>query len=626
MRKNLVFLAAMTVLAACTIEPAEEPKTAFPVFQAYTDPDTKTTLDEESNVLWNEDDRVSVFAGTTDNLQYRATSGGETYTDLEIVGSGSASGKSMSKNIAIYPYDDVDSLVVIGTIYDINMTLPDVQKYQEGSCGNGAAPMVAISGTDDTKMSFKNLCGMIDIKLTGTAKVSKITFTGNDGELVCGAAEVDPNTTKIYMVGPEGKTVTLDCGEGVQLDPETPTSFYIVLPPKEFSLGFTAVVTDTEGKSMSLLSKLIRRTERNRIIHMAPVAYKGRYFNDAPANCYIVNSEGDYSFSPVKGNSTESVGTVASVEVLWESFGTSTAPTKGSLIDDASYWNGKIYFHATDKKGNAVIAAKDASGNILWSWHIWLTDKPAVQTYDTNAGAGKWMDRNLGATSAAPGDVEALGLMYQWGRKDPFPGAGGNASNSMAATTVKFPDAVASNSNTGTIAYTITHPTTFIMFTSEARTRKDWKYSKTDNLWSGNEKTIYDPCPAGYRLPAGGKGGPWSKALTGGTGDSFTIDSSKWDSTNHGIDFTVPKRKLGPESEAPIWYPAAGYLDMYTGTLVSVGTVGCYWSGTFGYTIGEYSSTNSYCLTLTNAPALPTVYPAEQDPRILGKSVRCMAE
>ena len=624
MKKNILFLAALLPFAACNIEQIEEPEAESPVFQAYMESETKTALDDQSRVLWSKDDMVSVFAGTTDNLQYKATSYGSTYTDLEAVGNGSTSGTSMLKNIAYYPYDESVSLsVVSNSIYVLYVTIPEVQTYQQGSCGNGAAPMVAFtSSTDEMKLPFKNLCGMVNINLIGTAKISKITFSGNNGELLCGAAQVIPDTPEILVVEKEGKTVTLDCGAGVQLDPETPTSFYIVLPPEEYPDGFTAVVTDTEGKSMSLLSKNNHRIERSKILNMQIVSYAGTDFIDDPANCYIVASEGDYSFSAVKGNSSESVGDVVSAEVLWESFGTGTAPSKGSLVSDVSYWNGRICFHATDKKGNALIAAKDASGNILWSWHIWLTDKPADQTYDTNAGAGVWMDRNLGATSATPGDVEALGLMYQWGRKDPFPGMAGTTSTTRAATSVKMPDSVASTSTTGTVAYTIAHPTTFISYTDDAGSRYDWKYSKDDTLWSGSEKTVYDPCPAGYRLPAGGKSGQWSKALTGGTGNYF--NTSNWDSTNHGIDFTQTGRKLGPESEGCIWYPAAGYLDEYESP-AGVGNTGRYWSGTSGNASGG-SSANSYGLAFTNTTATPRVDSADQELRIYGQSVRCMAE
>ena len=83
------------------------------------------------------------------------------------------------------------------------------------------------------------------------------------------------------------------------------------------------------------------------------------------ANCFIISKAGPYTFETVKGEGSESVGEVAAAEVLWESFGTDRYPSAGSLIKSVSYKDGEIIFKATDKKGNAVIAAKDADDNIL---------------------------------------------------------------------------------------------------------------------------------------------------------------------------------------------------------------------------------------------------------------------
>ena len=284
------------------------------------------------------------------------------------------------------------------------------------------------------------------------------------------------------------------------------------------------------------------------------------------ANSYIVSQKGSYKFKTVKGNSNESVGAVASAEVLWESFGTDVTPNVGDLIKSVSYKNSEITFQTADtfKEGNAVIAAKDASGNILWSWHIWLTDQPEEQVYYNNAGI--MMDRNLGATSATPGDVGALGLLYQWGRKDPFLGSSSlNSSYSdwhTAKSTITWPSSVDSYYNTGTIEYAIAHPTTFIYYNPNNR---DWYYSSgesTNNSRWKSEKTIYDPCPAGWRIPDGGKDGIWSKAL----GASYReLNSTIY--KNKGINFSG---LFGDASN--IWYP--GTTDY--GAL-SIG-IGCYWS------------------------------------------------
>ena len=291
------------------------------------------------------------------------------------------------------------------------------------------------------------------------------------------------------------------------------------------------------------------------------------------ANCYIISNAGLYKFKTVKGNGDESVGNVAYASILWETFGTSEAPNFNDLIKAFCYKDGYITFQTADtfKEGNAVIAAKDAEGDILWSWHIWLTDEPEGQEYFNNAGT--MMDRNLGATSATPGDVGALGLLYQWGRKDPFLGSSSISESIEAKTTIIWPSVVNSDSSNGTIAYATAHPTTFIKYNDS---NFDWYYigsMQTDNTrWttSENTKSIYDPCPAGWRVPDGGRNGVWSKA----SGSSSDFDYT-YNSTNKGMNFSG---KFG--STSTIWYPASGCRWGYDGSLLHVGGSGYFSSAT----------------------------------------------
>ena len=251
------------------------------------------------------------------------------------------------------------------------------------------------------------------------------------------------------------------------------------------------------------------------------------------ANCYIVSQNGSYCFLVAKGNQSSALlYRTESASLLWESFGTSTTPSVGDLINSVSYSDGYITFQTADtfKEGNAVIAAKDADGNILWSWHIWLTDEPQEHIYRNNAGT--MMDRNLGATSVTPGDVGALGLLYQWGRKDPFLGSSSISEEVEASSTIIWPDNVKTDSNTRTIEYTIANPTTFI---------GNWDYD--DGLWR-SEKTIYDPCPAGWRVPEGGNNGVWATA-------NFNEYTVYYDYTNNGCSF---RYNLHDKT----WYPASG--------------------------------------------------------------------
>lgn len=327
------------------------------------------------------------------------------------------------------------------------------------------------------------------------------------------------------------------------------------------------------------------------------------------ANCYIVSETGLYKFKAVKGNSNESVGNVATAEVLWETFGSDVTPMCGDLISGVCHKDGYIAFEVnkTFKEGNAVIHAKDAEGNIIWSWHIWMTDKPQEQVYFNDAGT--MMDRNLGATSATPGDVGALGLLYQWGRKDPFLGSSSIDHAVKAKSTITWPSTVSSNSSNGTIDYATANPTTFI--TDNSR-NDDWYYtgdSSTDNTrWttSSNDKSIYDPCPAGWRVPDGASNGIWSKALGS---SSYFSQSSLYDSTNKGMNFSG---KFG--SNQTIWYPDPGWRDYDYGRLYGVG--GGYWSAS---PYGNYA----YGLSFNDDGR---VSPSTYASRAIGISVRCLQE
>ena len=349
------------------------------------------------------------------------------------------------------------------------------------------------------------------------------------------------------------------------------------------------------------------------------------------ANCYIISEAGDYRIQAVKGNSREPVGEVSAVEVLWETFGTDTAPQPGDLIAQVSYDSDKntIAFStgAEFLKGNAAIAAKDAEGTILWSWHIWMTDKPKDQAY--NNGAGTMMDRNLGATSATPGSVGALGLLYQWGRKDPFPGASSISENIAAkATLVRWPQELISEGVS--IDYTVQNPTKII---STFHGVYDWLLTEDgsmDNTRWQAEKTIYDPCPAGYRVPDGGENGVWAKAF--GTTSDFkeVYDGTKafgttsdfkevYDGTNKGFNFGASGESEYKLTEDPdCWYPFAG--EYYMGDYSNL------------YDVGEYFTCCS-CTTqdervgvLMNA-AYNEIRPSfMSQSRSKAVSVRCMKE
>ena len=309
------------------------------------------------------------------------------------------------------------------------------------------------------------------------------------------------------------------------------------------------------------------------------------------ANCYIVKSAGNYKFKTVKGNSDTSVGNVAKVRVLWETFGTNIKPNVGDLIAAVSYKDDYVYFSTPSLfvNGNASIAVCNSSGEILWSWHIWCAEEGWIdQIYPNNAGI--MMDRNLGATSATPGDIGAFGLLYQWGRKDPFIGGCSTSDNTLASSTGcwRVP-AHLSDSNSATI-----NP---MALSTNSSMVADW-------FTLEYEKGLYDPCPVGYHVPYGWKDGFWATAL--GTSSSTSIGTT-WDSINKGRNWTLA------DGITTAWYPATGYRWP---NLEYVGSVSWHWSATV-YT----GNADAYVLYDSG-----TVLPAHSSSRSRGCSVRCVKE
>jgi hypothetical protein len=176
------------------------------------------------------------------------------------------------------------------------------------------------------------------------------------------------------------------------------------------------------------------------------------------------------------------------------------------------------------------------------------------------------MDRNLGAISATPGDVGAHGLMYQWGRKDPFLGPSSISGGSVAKSTITWPSAVSTSSSKGTVSYVTANPTVFIKASSSPY---DWHYSsRNHSLWTTSDKakSMYDPCPTGWRVPDGDNFGVWAKA----TGNTWGFNHT-YNGTKEGMNFSG---KFG--SASTIWYPASGYLSHSSGDVEQVGIVGRY--------------------------------------------------
>ena len=278
----------------------------------------------------------------------------------------------------------------------------------------------------------------------------------------------------------------------------------------------------------------------------------------ATANCYIVPAAGSYKFRAVQGNDTSAkLTTIASVGVLWETYNTSDSISEKDIIAavDYEYQDGETPYvvfstPGTLKNGNALIYAKDDHDDIIWSWHIWIP-KVAVTNADYSSFiGGNMMNMNLGALEEVPATgsatIESLGLLYQWGRKDPFVGAASWAKYPTKAS-VAGTSWVKSEGKVS-VAASIKHPG--VLYIDSAHDdNHDWNSSSSSSLW-GSGKTIYDPCPVGYKVPTN-TGSMWTKSDTG-----WNLDLE-----NHVWEYTSLNVRI----------PLAGYVECYSGSLYGNG-------------------------------------------------------
>lgn len=176
------------------------------------------------------------------------------------------------------------------------------------------------------------------------------------------------------------------------------------------------------------------------------------------ANCYMISKGGVYSFKPSMGKVDEWLfEDIASAEVLWESYGTDEVIAGGDLISHVSYENGRIIFVTAEtfREGNAVIAAKDADGNMLWCWHIWMSDQPktvGVRDYYYRDYWRTVMDRNVGASGADLSDDNIFGLYYYDRSNHPFIGPASLQNSNLAKGTVEWAEFYKENPSYGSDA------------------------------------------------------------------------------------------------------------------------------------------------------------------------------
>ena len=216
---------------------------------------------------------------------------------------------------------------------------------------------------------------------------------------------------------------------------------------------------------------------------------------------------------------------------------------------------------------------------------------------------------NVFTITQKPGIVrQGFTTLYQFGRKDAFPGTDDNLEGTF-------------NKNAGddmSIPNSIQHPENFYTDGSSWYNNPPAGYSWL-NLWSAKNntygeaynptviKTVYDPCPAGFKMP---EAKVFSAFTSDGTYTGHLNTTGTW---TNGWNFN--NKSSSPN--ASIYFPAAGRRDRIDGSLSYVGREGNYWMA-----MPEDKTRYSYCLIFEQLAANPKF----GMPRAEGLSVRPVAD
>ncbi len=253
---------------------------------------------------------------------------------------------------------------------------------------------------------------------------------------------------------------------------------------------------------------------------------------------------------------------------------------------------------------------------LRWSWHLWAATnaRPDMNTF-TGPDGSVFMTANLGAwpskASKVNGEWTALsgatrGLLYQWGRKDPFPGAAYDGWDFAKYQPVYNDTAAVINT-----AYAIGVPTSSMIVNADSAAMNPMAFSTAWNptgtlpLWNvapdhvNNNKSPYDPCPVGWRVGAS-ESNPsvWAKPLAGTSLADYTANT--W---NNGIQFEKTDYLLG-------YYPQTNCRSI-SGELAATGTISMWHGGPTG---------NSFTIDRASSQ----VNTAATNDKKLGMAVRCV--
>lgn len=657
MKKIFYLSFAALAIAGCSkelqgneVENPVEPKVLNTYHVSANLDQTKVNIKDDLSVVWQTNDKIGlvdeaghITPATVDETgvgQPSATFSYEAESEIDV-------------KYAYYPYTETDGKCnqkVEGTT--LTISLPASQNMaKKGSRISQNNLIMAGQADNDGNIIFKNTCAVVRIKLSGTENYARRVYVQTPDKKVSGTGTLDladenpvfttaavneikevateaalNQRTTVANVNPwngadnrlhitaDGTTATDDTFEG---------DVYLVIPAGDYTnfcieaLGNTDPVSTDAATTVDIATTasgpLTFNAGKIRTINAVLSTPAATDFGKRANSFLIENTDGgDYCFTTMAGGTEyidgkQKAKTLTSgyyASLLWEDCEGLVTRVR------CDQPNRKIYFKVAEgKKGNAVIALRARNGKIQWSWHIWV----AGSTVETRTFSGvEFMERNLGATATTVvgKSAEACGLNYEWGRKDPFPGvADFSATASVNAKTI-YPIQTVTSQSGQAITWATALPYVYIWGSGNSGA-EDWCNAtpQDNNLW-GNDgttkpKTIYDPCPYGYRV------------ATKGAFDPIVTKAKAVARANYSVT-------IKDDNDKDFVLPCSGYWRRSTNstTMCNVGTHCWIWTMTSS-TTNDILNTN-YIGAAVFETTSKAATAKRSTPRRWGANIRCV--
>ena len=449
---------------------------------------------------------------------------------------------------------------------------------------------------------------------------------------------------------------------------------------KSYSLEVTTTTLRTTWDGDLTLKYNTQRGSADSPYDLSTHDENGSDIRQTTANCYVVSAAGTYQLPLVYGNALKNGSENSAAyqggkfkDYLNRTISSSSITGADNAVlvwSDGFFMFKDIHLDAAKKnlvftidsnymqQANAVLAVRDASNRIMWSWHIWVTERPVYTEIHTlqdlfnssntyvlmqcNLG---WVDGKMvyynqrdltfrftqvGSDKTAELKVRQEGetfdykdvgsTYYQWGRKDPLVALKNWKSyeyKDYRLHETGDPDYVYRyETGSTTIGNAIQHPNVFYTRTLGETNGADWNGDHTTTLWNADAnggtlesttsvKTIYDPSPRGFKVPIPRAFAIFVGGYTGdGTDDTGVLNGYVFKDDVHNKYRVYPRANQYEEEEIPL--TATGQradvvgLPVYEEDGPLESEIGGLWSlyGVYYWTCVPKNTTSAYTLVI----------------------------